>query len=248
MKKLSVFIIILIIIGLQQATGQKTKDVLYLKNGSKIFGKLVEADSIHYKFQTSEGSIMIYNLPEVEKFTKEEPYFNGRKANSFIFSIEAGLLIGPQNATYPAPFSFDCQAGYVYNKRTSVSFGTGVVFIGRPFTPVLLELRHVFYDKKASPFIFTRAGAIIPIGSDATGEDNDYPYYDSDYNIPKNYKGGASFSAGTGISWAYEDYELNLSFAYRYAHFSYQEKEYNLGDVTYKENLNRLELKIGFRF
>lgn len=247
MKKQTLFLIILIFIGLQ-LTAQKTKDVLYLKNGSKIFGKLIEADSVQYKFQTSDGSIMIYGIPEVEKFTKESPFFDGRKSDSFIFGLETGLLIGPQNAIYPAPFSFDFQAGYVWNTRTSISLGTGAIFIGRPFTPLLAEFRQIFYDKKTSPYIFIRGGAIIPIGSDGANKNDEYPYYDPEYNVPKNYKAGGSFSIGTGISWAYEDYELNLSFAYRYAHFSYEEKEYSLGNVTYKENLNRLELKIGFRF
>jgi hypothetical protein len=247
MKKQALFIIFLIITGLE-LTAQKTKDVLYLKNGSIIYGKLIEADSVQYKFQTSDGSMFIYSLPEVDKFTKEAPWFDGRKSGGFILSLETGLLIGPQNSTYPAPFSFDILAGYTFNTRTSLSLGSGVLYVGRPFTPVLLEFRQVFYDKKASPFILIRGGAIVPIGSDSYGENDDYPYYDSEYNIPKNYKAGGSFSVGTGISWAYEDYELNLSFAYRYAHFSYQKKEYSLGDVDYKENLNRLELKIGFRF
>jgi len=248
MKKSILLILILIITGLQ-VNSQKTKDVLYLKNGSRIYGKLLEADQEKYKLQTSDGSIFIYDVTDVEKFTREVPELELRKGNSFIFSLETGLLIGPQNSTYPAPFSFDIQAGYLYaNKRTSVSIGSGVVYVGRPFTPLLLELRQNFNVKGTSPYIFSRAGGIIPIGNYTPDESDEYPYYNSEYNTPKDYEGGASFALGTGISLAYEDYELNLSFAYRYAHFSYKEKEYNLGDVTYKENLNRLEVKIGFRF
>ncbi len=248
MKKLSLIITVLII-SFIQLYPQKAKDVIYLKNGSKIFGKLLEADSSKYKFETSDGSIFIYDQHEVDKFSIETPVSQVRKGKSFIFSLETGLLVGPQNSSYPAPFSFDCQAGYLYNNRkTSVSIGSGVVFIGRPFTPLLLELRQNFSESSTSPYIFTRAGGIIPIGSYTPDEINEYPYYYSEYNTPKDYAGGASFALGTGISWAYEDYELNLSFAYRYAHYSYKMKEYNTGDVTYKENLNRLELKIGFRF
>lgn len=248
MKK-SLLILTILIVSALQLFSQKTKDAIYLKNGSKIYGKLLEADSAAYKFQTSDGSIFIYDIHEVEKFTKENPQSAVRKGNRFVFSLETGLLIGPQNSTYPSPFSFDCQAGYLYNNRkTSVGIGTGVVFIGRPFTPLLLELRHNFSDTRTSPFFFTRVGGIIPIGSYTPDETNEYPYYYSEYNTPSDYAGGASFALGTGISWAYEDYELNLSFAYRYAHYSYKMKEYNTGDVTYKENLNRLEVKIGFRF
>ncbi|OFY65977.1 MAG: hypothetical protein A2V64_10075 [Bacteroidetes bacterium RBG_13_43_22] len=246
MKKQTLIIIILIITALQ-IYGQKTKDALYLKNGSKIYGKLVEADSLHYKFQTSDGSVMIYPIREVEKFAKEAPYFDGRKTEAFSFSLEAGFLVGPQNSRYNAPFSFDFIAGYTFITNTTLSLGSGVFFVGRPFTPIVAEFRQVLYDRKTSPYIFIRGGGIVPFGGDGVEENPDY-YYNQDYNIPKNYKGGGSFLAGTGISWAYEDYEFNLSFAYRYAHFTYEEREYNLGEVTYKENLNRLEIKLGFRF
>ncbi len=247
MKKQLFFFILLIIFGLQ-LNGQKTNDVLYLKNGSKIYGKLIEADSSQFKFQTSDGSVMIYTPSEVEKFTKETPLFEGRKSNAVIISLETGVLIGPQNAIYSAPFSFDCQFGYIFSTGTSLSLSSGVLFVGRPFTPLLVEFRQLINNRKVSPYIFTRGGAIIPLGSDYTGENETY-YYDSNYNIPMNYKGGGSFSIGTGISWAYDDYyELNLSFAYRYAHYSYRERDYQYGYVTYKENLNRLEMKLGFRF
>jgi hypothetical protein len=79
------------------------------------------------------------------------------------------------------------------------------------------------------------------------GEDNPPSSYYNEYQ-PYNYKGGATFALGSGISWSKEDYETYLSFAYRYAHTSYQQKEYNRGVITYESNLNRLELKFGFRF
>ena len=43
--------------------------------------------------------------------------------------------------------------------------------------------------------------------------------------VRRIYKGGGSFTFGTGISWAKEDYETYLSFAYRYAHTSYTQKD-----------------------
>jgi hypothetical protein len=246
MKK-HILIVIIAIFAVTHSYGQRQKDVLYLKNGSKIYGKLVEADSLHYKFQTSDGSIMNYQFREVDRFAKEAPFFDGRKTNAFSFSLETGLLVGPQNSTYNAPFSFDVTAGYTFITNTSLSLGSGVLFVGRPFTPLIAEFRQVLYNRKTSPYIFMRGGAILPFGSDGADENQSY-YYNEDYNIPMNYKGGGSFLAGTGISWAYEDYEFNLSFAYRYAHYSYEQREYSKGYVTYKENLNRLEIKIGFRF
>jgi hypothetical protein len=241
MKKTIIFLMALII-SWAQISAQKTKDVLYLKNGSKIYGKLIEVNSSQYKMQTSDGSELIYSADEVEKFNRETPSFEGRKVQGFTFTIETGLLIGPQSARYTAPFSFNFLGGLTCKTRNITSIGTGVEFIGRPFTPIYLEYKYILYDKKTSPFIFLRGGAVVPLGGNETSSTYEYDY------APKNYKGGASFAFGSGISWAKEDYDIFFSFAYRYAHTSYQQYEYNRGDVTYNNALNRLELKIGLKF
>jgi hypothetical protein len=241
MKKLFPFILILII-SWTQISAQKTKDVLYLKNGSKIYGKLVEVNSTQYKIQTSDGSEIIYSTDEVDKFTRESPLFEGRKAGGFTFTIETGLLIGPQSARYTAPFSFNFLGGVTSRTRNITSIGSGVEFIGRPYTPIFLEYKYIIYDRKTSPFIFFRGGAVIALGGDETSSTYAYDY------TPKNYKGGASFGFGSGVSWAKEDYEIFFSFGYRYAHTSYEQYEGTRGDVTYNNTLNRLELKIGLKF
>jgi hypothetical protein len=243
MKKQYLFIIILIITCFQ-LSAQRTKDVLNLKNGSLIYGKLVEVNSVQYKIQTSDGSLLVYPVSEVEKFSREAVSFEGRKPNGFSFSLEAGLLVGPQSAQYSAPFSFSFLAGITSNLKNSVCLGSGVEFVGRPYTPLFIEYKYIFQNRKASPFIFARGGAVIPLGSgESSASNNTSTEYD-----PKNYKGGGSIAIGSGISWANEDMENYLSFAYRYAHSSYEQKEYNRGDVTYSNNLNRLEIKFGFKF
>jgi hypothetical protein len=243
MKKHILLFIVLIITGFQ-VSGQKSKDVLYLKNGSIVYGKLIEIVNDQYKMQTSDGSIFVYQSAEVEKFGKETPFFDGRKANGFGFSLEAGLLIGSQHTQYNAPFSFNCLAGVTSNTFNIISIGSGVEFIGRPYTPLFIEYKRIFFNRKTSPFVFARAGAVIPLGGNEETNSLIYNYN----NSPVDYKGGASIGFGTGISWTKEDYETYLSFGYRYAHTSYVQNEYNRGNVTYNNALNRLEIKIGFKF
>lgn len=243
MKKLFLLAIILIIIGFQ-LSAQKNKDVLYLKNGSIIYGKLIEIIDDQYKMQTPDGSIFIFKSTEVEKFAKESPFFDGRKTAGFGFALEAGLLFGSQHTEFSAPFSFNFLASVTSNTNTITSIGSGVEFFGRPYTPLFLEFKHLFFNKKTSPFIFARGGGIIPFGGNEESSTTVNNYTDG----PKNYKGGASISFGTGISWAKDDYETYLSFAYRYAHTSYVRNEYNRGDVTYSNSLNRLEIKFGYKF
>lgn len=243
MKRLSILITLLIITGFT-LSAQRPKDVLYLKNGSIIYGKLIEIKDDQYKMQTPEGSTFIFKTDEVDRFAKESPFFDGRRKSGFGFALEAGLLVGSQETEYSSPFSFNALAGATIKTRHTVSFGSGVEFIGKSYIPLFLEYKYIFTEKKAAPFVFLRGGGLVQVS--ATDPDS----YDisSQYNTPFNYKGGGSFTLGSGISWVKDDYETYLSFAYRYAHTSYQQKEYNTGTVTYSNTLNRLEIKFGFRF
>lgn len=242
MKKLIGACIVLILLTLS-ASAQKTKDVLYLKNGSIIYGKLIEANASAFRMQTSDGSIFIYPGADVEKLTKETPFFEGRQKSGFIFALETGLLVGAQHSSYAAPFSFNVLGGFTAKTSNIISFGSGVEFIGRPFTPFFVEYKYIIKDKKTSPFIFLRGGAIVPIGGEESGVSPDYYGYGA-----KNYKGGFSGGFGTGISWAHEDYETYLSFAYRNAYTSYSQYEGSRGNTVYRNTLNRLEIKFGFKF
>lgn len=241
MKKQIILIIILIITS-SGVYGQRTRDVLYLRNGSMIYGKLLEVSSDQYKIQTSDGSIMIYKATEVEKFTREKPVYDGRKANGFTFTLETGLLAGSQDSRYAAPFSFNLLAGYTASTRNIISFGSGVEFFGRPYTPFFIEYKNIINRNRTSPFLFIRGGVVVPIGQSEGGTPGQYNQH------PKEYGGGGSFTLGTGISWAKEDFATSLSFAYRYAHTSYKQSEYNGVTYTYTDNMNRLEIKFGFTF
>ena len=241
MKKHVMLFIMLTIITLS-VSAQRTKDALYLKNGSIIYGKLLEISENNYRIQTSDGSLFNYPSDEVSKFIKELPNYDGRKPDGIGMALEAGLLIGSQNSELDAPFSFNILVNYTVGTKNILGIGSGVEFLGSTFSPLFFEYKRLFSERKATPFVFFRGGALIHTGSD---EETD-PY--NQYYYPKDYKGGASLGMGTGISWAREDMETYLTFAYRYAHTSYRQENYNDVTYTYENNYNRLEIKFGFKF
>lgn len=234
---------ILLMISAVSLIAQKSKDLLYLKNGSLIKGTLFEIAEEQYKIKASDGSIFIFPAADVEKFTKEAQLYNGRSETGFTFAMEAGILLGEQAAEYKAPFSFNILAGYIIERKNILSAGSGVEFFGKPFTPLFLEYKRLLSDRKTSPFLYMRGGALFHLGGSDSEKYDIYNQY-----APYNYRGGLSFGIGTGISWDKEDYETYLSFGYRYAHTSYDQKEYYQTTSTYNNILNRLEIKFGFRF
>jgi hypothetical protein len=244
MKKEALITILLILMSIQ-LSAQRAKDALYLKNGSIIYGKLLEVVDNKYKIQTSDGSLMIYPESDVDKLLKETPLFVGRRTQGLGMSLEAGLLLGAQNSDYDAPFSFNLLGSYTVKTKNIISIGSGVEFLGVPFVPLFMEYKYIVKDRKASPFFFARGGRLIHL-ADNNSDNNPYDYEKHDY------KGGFSATIGTGISWAKEDVEPYLSFAYRYCRTSYRQNTYNNGnydyDFLYENNYNRLEVKFGFRF
>lgn len=243
MKKLLFPVIILtfIVLPLQ---AQKSKDALYLKNGSIIYGKLMEISNNTYKIITTDGSIFNFRADEVDKFIKEFLVSGDRKQNGPGLILEGGLLIGAQNSDFDAPFSFNFMANYTVQTTNSFGIGSGVEFLGSAFAPIFIEYRKLFSERKTTPFIFFRGGALIHVGDDNTGATDP----SQQYNHPINYKGGPSLTFGTGISWMREGYETYLSFAYRYSRTSYEELSYPDVTYTFKNYYNRLEVKLGFRF
>lgn len=241
MKKQFVIFLLLAIIVLP-AFSQRSKDAVYLKNGSIIYGKLLEISGNVYKIQTSDGSLFNFNSDEVEKFVKETPRFESRKTSGPGFALEGGILVGSQNSEVNAPFSFNIILNLTSNTRNIFGIGSGVEFLGSTFSPVYIEVKRLLNDKKTAPFVFMRGGALIHTG----GNDDEDPY--NPYYYPRSYKGGGTFLLGTGISWAKEDIETYLSFGYRYAQTSYKQRNYNDVTYTYKNNYNRLEVKFGFKF
>jgi hypothetical protein len=243
MKKPVCLTIVLIFISLQ-IYSQKTKDVIYLKNGSVINGTLFEISDNQYKIRTIDKNIFVFNAAEVEKFIKEGPVFEGRKKDGFGFALEAGFLVGTQHSEYKSPFSFNCLVNYTTNVKNIFGVGSGVEFIGQTFTPVFVEYKRIISDRKTTPFIFFRGGGLTHIAR--TDESANSIYSNGTQTNPK---GGISLGIGTGISWAKEGSETYLSFAYRYAKTSYSQKEgYPTHDVTYNNYYNRLEVKLGFKF
>jgi len=243
MKK-TISIIIIIASCLFTANAQKKRDALYLKNGSVIYGDLVEVSNSTYKIMTSDGSLFVYREDEIDRYQKEDNRVSGLKESNVGVGMEAGFLVGSQSSSYVAPFSFTAQVAYRPGAVHSIAAGSGVEFLGVSYMPLFLEYKYHLTNNPVSPFLFFRGGLLAYLGG--AGNDNSYDYYS--YYEERDYKGGPSFAAGTGITWHKESFDMNLSFAFRYARTSYTYEDYYSTPTTYETNWRRLEVKFGFGF
>lgn len=75
-----VLLIILLFLSIQLFGQTQSRDVVYLKNGSIVKGKITEMNpSENLKIQTADGSLFVYKMSEITKTEKEE--FVGQEMN-----------------------------------------------------------------------------------------------------------------------------------------------------------------------
>lgn len=66
MKKILISVIVPVLLSLQ-ANGQKLQDTLYLKNGDRAVGKLLEQSVTEYRFRSSDGLYFTFSPDDVDK-------------------------------------------------------------------------------------------------------------------------------------------------------------------------------------
>ena len=138
MKFLLFSILILSVVG--SNVFADTIDVVYLKNGSIIRGMVIETiPNETIKIRTSDGSIFVYSLDEVEKITKES--FTTKLKNPYIatgIQMTTGLWVSG--------------GGQIYNGQYLKALGFGSMHIasfyylmsGRSMGDILFVMNYVF--------------------------------------------------------------------------------------------------------
>ncbi len=89
-----------------------TGNVVYLKNGSVVKGSLVEIPDSTIKIRTSDGSIFVCNMTEVEKVEKDTLLSPRDKSLHRVFSIFGGIAI--PIGTFSDPNKGAANAGYTF--------------------------------------------------------------------------------------------------------------------------------------
>lgn len=134
MKKLVIFALSLFCFALY-ASAQS--DVLYLKNGSRIKGSVLEMDPTNgVKIQTSDGSLFVYSMSEVDHVSKDNWYGNsipdrkiGRHKANFYWEDTGKKLTNDEYASILDDELYDtyCSARKQF-KRGRRQLFTGLVF------------------------------------------------------------------------------------------------------------------------
>lgn len=166
---------------------QDYQEVVYLKNGSIIRGTIIEqVPNKSIKIETSDGSIFVYQMDEVEKITKESPQGSSskhRKSNlsgkyagylnvgivSMSTSIDGydGISVGTD------VFNIAISNGFYISDMSSLGIGISYEdWNGTGLLPIYLDSK-TFFDIAGSsfqPIITGRLGYSLYPDGDFSGE------------------------------------------------------------------------------
>ncbi len=239
-KQLVLFFLLILATGILVA---QEVDLLHLKNGSIIRGKLTEMDPQgNVKIMDRSGNLWVYSMDEVDRLSTTEAEVEEQEEQAgfhagYINMTSMGFLAGSSANANPAPFSLLLVNGYRTGFGLFTGVGVGIEFFSVSQLPLFADIRMDLKDGDVVPYLVGKAGYSIPLASDYTEYDNTY-----------NYTGGPLFAAGMGLKIrTREHFAWDVSLMYRYQASYYSEiYGWNGQEYDYRDNYNRIEIRIGF--
>jgi hypothetical protein len=188
-----IFFLIICFLTCLQANAQRIlQDVLYLKNGSILRGKLLEVNADTIKIEITGGNIFVYPASEAKGITREKPRIT-YKQTGFRFTLENGLLIGrtPKGNSFGAnqrTTSYTLQMVSSLQLRPELAIGAGVgidAYNNYVISPVYLRLHGTLFNKLISPLYMLDTG---------------YGFYSHVFNESNDGEGGLMINPAIGLS------------------------------------------------
>ncbi|MFN8287246.1 MAG: hypothetical protein U0V74_10855 [Chitinophagales bacterium] len=215
------------------------QEVVYLKNGSIIKGKITEQSADKLKIELSGGSLFVFTTAEIDSLKKEnvlkekikaikKDYF--RRNRGYRNMTELGVIYGPPQKDNPNIYygssgddfglSLHTVNGYQFWPYLYIGGGVGIdryVNYKQTFSPLYVRLATEFLKMKVTPYVFADGGYSVMWKQKLQ----------EGYSYNKNI-GGYYFSAGGGLriytrgrasvilSLAYKRHYSESSWAYAY--------------------------------
>jgi len=214
MKKSSILLVCIMIFGIQINFAQKNTTEIHLKNGSIIYGRIIEniPDSL-MKIKDECNNVWAIKISEIQNVMKFNVSEQGEKQSSFYLGFDTGLAFfgGFGNPG----LSFMIYDIYKIKKRYYFGIITGVENFKIPIFPVAAEFQTDIFNRNITPYIYVRGGYAFKLI-----EDKLYEHYNQ---YSESYKGGIMFGAGIGIKKRFSS-EFAMTFSLGYRHQEIQEK------------------------
>ena len=231
-------LIISILLTLSFLFSQEYEDVIYLKNGSIIYGTIIEhVPGDYYKIK-SERNIFVFKIDEIEKFSKEEKKSEGKSDGPHGYHTEKWYFL----------YTVGYNNGYKWELYSDIDIKGGISmdmgFYGHVSPKLILgwtfSQEQYKHDSMLSDFyVFDLLNAISLIGyANKFGQGLFYrfdigssTYLENSYNAitsPEERVDGTGFLCGVGYSIDFKhDKRLLISLNHKQTKYSFDGLELN---------------------
>ncbi|MBO4603013.1 MAG: hypothetical protein J5651_07615 [Salinivirgaceae bacterium] len=223
------------------AFAQEWQDVLYLKNGSVIRGVLIEQiPNVSVKIQTSDGSVFVYEMGDVEKMAKEQKQKTEKEKKTteklkYPNRGYRGILGAVEVLIHGDCYGFSTSTihGMQINPKIFVGGGLGIQYV---------EYQSIKYEYATGTTGKGMAdGLCIPIFADARFDmmnKNISPFFDLRLGLEFGVVNGLYFSPSIGCRFGH--FNMSLGFETKgietqtitYGKYSGTGTEYNFVPIT----------------
>jgi len=232
-------------------------DIVHLKNGSVIRGVIIEhVINKAIKLETSDKSIFVFEMDEIEKLTKErvpietkasekkeeEPPKPKREIKQKGYTNITELNFGFRDAF---TYGFHTINGYLVNPYFSVGFGVGIEaypssLFGQwnnetwAMLPMFIDARANFINGPITPFFSFGAGYSIPL----------------DESFPHTNMGGVLINPALGAKFFIsKSTALNFSLGYRFQELNRKFNQWQFGETAVQRSEHHsVTVKVGVTF
>ncbi|MEN8118775.1 MAG: hypothetical protein ABFS35_00410 [Bacteroidota bacterium] len=223
------------------------EDVVYLKNGTVIRGKILKNENDSIKIETHCRNIFVYKSSDLLKVSKESYNLENKPAPELnqkgIYNITTiGFLTGNSELADAQTFTFQSTLGYNYNQYIGAGVGVGIEKLRTELVPVFISLKSNMLNKANSPVLNLTFGYSFPLSKEKKDENQEF-----------SYEGGINFGFDIGIcSYKTQKRALLITAGYRYqiVKESFSSTSWYYPNSTEKNTykFNKIAIKIGFMF
>jgi len=183
------------IVTLNTLFAQRWEDVVYLRNGSVIRGKLTQPQPPGKVQIESNRNLWVFSQQEVLRLTQER-YSPNWTSKGYYGLTETGLLIGASaynGVNSEQSFRLEMVNGYRFHRLLAAGAGIGVNFYQEShLIPLYAELRGELLNQQLTPFYVVQAGYGLPLSGQIKDEQAWGPNAQAD--------GGWMYGAGLGLA------------------------------------------------
>jgi hypothetical protein len=233
MKKSLLFLLALLALPVVHA--QRTRDVVFLHNGSIIRGTIIMQNDSLLKIQSCCENVFAFHPSEVKEISTEKVVDQGialvRRGYMNITTL--GVLIGSTDNAKSAPFSAMMEHNYRFNRHFSLGGFHGFEQLNENLLPFGINMKVLWPAGRSDFFIAVNGGYSLPLEKPAE-------------EYMKKATGGIMAGAETGLIIPVSgSLALVLSMGYRHSELNYRLEDQWIGNTDRHITYNRFSIRFG---